>query len=273
MMRRTLPLLASLVWILATPSWAARIVVFGDSWGVPAAPALQQVLDNEGIAETVANAAVGGDTAANLATNLGFITSTLAANPDSDLIHLSIGGNDFLGAWHAGLSPAQQDALFAAIITDTQTIVNHILSARPNANILWSSYDTPRPLASGTPTQVNAAAAEMTVAAQALADATAGLTYGDFGGLMQVTYGFDGVQYTSYDPASPIAPGSPLLPDFTLPGPYDAYIDQIHLTSAGYAVLAQAQYDFFYEAFLVPEPSSLWLIAAGLAALYARRAA
>ena len=48
------------------PSHAQRIVVFGDSWGVPAAPALQQVLIDHGLADTVAGAAVAGETAFNL---------------------------------------------------------------------------------------------------------------------------------------------------------------------------------------------------------------
>ena len=39
----------------------------------------------------------------------------------------------------------------------------------------------------------------------ALADAVGTrLSYGDFSGLMQLSFGFDGVQYTSFDPPFPI---------------------------------------------------------------------
>lgn len=248
-------LVFSLVW--ASSAFAARIVVFGDSWGVPAAPALQTVLVANGLPDIVVNAAVGGETAANLssgsATGLQHISDTLAANPDTDLVHLSISGNDFLGQWNSSFTPAQQDALFQVIIGDVETIVDHILAERPGVRILWSSYDFPRPLVIGTPTEVNAAGFEFAGLASALADSKgSGLTYIDFSGLMQVTFGFDGTQPTPFDPPFVIPPGDPSLPDPTLPSPAATFIDPIHLTATGYAVLAEAHFDQFYSAILVP---------------------
>jgi len=255
---RGLLLCLSLV-LLAAPAVAARVVVFGDSWGVPAAPALQAVFDAEGIPVQVAGASSGGETAANLssASGLQHISDTLAANPDADLVHLSIGGNDFLGTWNATFTPAQEDALFQAIAADVETILDHILAVRPAARIFWSSYDYPRPLPLGTPTQVNAAGAKFGLVAVALANSKgASVTYGNFSGLMQVTYGFDGTQYTIYDPPVAIPPGDPSLPDATLPSPDAAFSDTIHLTAAGYGVLAQAQFDAFYAGILaVPVPA------------------
>jgi lysophospholipase L1-like esterase len=245
----------------AAPALAARVVVFGDSWGVPAASALQAVFDANGLPDTVAGAATGGETAANLsmASGLQQISVSLAANPDADLVHLSIGGNDFLGQWDASFTPAEEDALFQAIADDVETIVDHIFAERPGVRIFWSSYDYPRPLLSlGTPTEVNAASAKFAVEAAALAAAKGnGLTYGDFSGLMQVTYGFDGTQHTVYDPAFPIPPGDPSLPDATLPSPAAAFSHSIHLTAAGYEILAEAHYDAFYAAILaVPVPAA-----------------
>jgi lysophospholipase L1-like esterase len=255
----------------AAPALAARIVVFGDSWGVPAAPALQAVLVANGLLDSVAGAAVGGETAANLssASGLQHISNSLASNPDADLVHLSIGGNDFLGQWNASFTPAQENALFQAILADVEAIVDHILSVRPGVRIFWSSYDYPRPLPLGTPTQVNAAGARFAVAAEALAEAKgAGLTHGDFSGLMQVTYGFDATQPTPFDPPFAIPPGDPSLPDPTLPSPDAAFSDPIHLTAAGYGVLAEAHYDAFYAAILaVPVPASSPWSRGGLAAL------
>jgi lysophospholipase L1-like esterase len=258
---RMLALVVALV-AAAAPAAASRIVVFGDSWAVPAAGALQQVLNSEGIPETVYNAGVVGQTAAFLSspTGLASISTALAANPDADLIHLSIGGNDLF----AGTA-------LATIVGDAEAIVDHILSLRPGASILWSSYDYPRPVPGFTPAEVNAVEIQFGVLAQALAASTPGLTFGDFLGLMQTSYGFDGVQYTPYDPAVPIAPGDPSLPNSALPGPYAAYADTIHLTPQGYLVLAQAQYDSFYALHLVPEPGTGVLLMAGLLGLAWRR--
>lgn len=237
----------------ANPIGAAEVVVFGDSWGVPAAPALQMVLTNNGLTETVVDAAVGGETALNLSSASGLlhITNTLAANPDVELVHLSIGGNDFLGQWNSTFTTLQQDQLFQAIVDDVEIIVDHILATAPAVLILWSSYDYPRPLPIGTPSEVNAASIAFQSYAQAL-DAAKGaaLTALDFRGLMQVTYGFDGVQHTIYDPAFAIPPGDPSLPDPSLPGPEAAYFDSIHLTAAGYVTLAEAQYQQFYSLYL-----------------------
>ena len=151
------------------------------------------------------------------------------------------------------MPPNQEAALFDAIVADVETIVDHVLTLRPGAKILWSSYDYPRPLPLGTPAEVNAASARFAPLASALAGAVgAGLSYGDFSGLMQLSFGFDGVQYTAFDPPFPIPPGDPSLPDPNLPSPNAAYADSIHLTAAGYAILAEAQFDSFYAARLAP---------------------
>ncbi len=273
-----------LMLVLANPVRAAEIVVFGDSWGVPAAPALQTVLTNHGHSETVAGAAAGGETASNLssATGLLHITNSLVANPDVELVHLSIGGNDFLGTWNSTFTPAQEAALFQAITDDVETIVDHILTTAPGVLIFWSSYDYPRPLALGTPTQVNAASANFQTYAQALDTAKGSvLTAIDFSGLMQVSYGFDGVQHTVYDPPFVIPPGDPSLPDPTLPSPNAAHTDSIHLTGAGYLIFAEEQYLQFYSLYfgstpvptIAPFGQAVWVLALAVsgAAASARR--
>jgi lysophospholipase L1-like esterase len=246
----------ALLLFISTPVEAARIVVLGDSWGVPAAPALQAVLVAESLPDTVANHAVGGDTAASLSSPSGLlrVTDALAANPEADLVHLSIGGNDFLGSWTAALTPEQEADLFGPIAEDIDTILDHILTTRPGVRIFVSSYDYPRPIPSGTPAQVNAAAHTLTALIEDLAAAKGiGVTAGNYLGLMQVVYGFDGVQHTAFDPAFAIPAGDPSLPDPTLPSPSAAYADAIHLTSTGYAILAEEQFATFYGPLLVPD--------------------
>lgn len=235
--------------LAASPLHAARILVIGDSWGVAAGPALQTALADNGSLNTVASIAVGGETAENLNTPawLADITTALEENSDATLVHLSIGGNDFLGSWAAAMSVSDEAALIADIMEDVTAIVDHILAQRPDILIYWSSYDFPRPLINGTPEEVNMASMRFSEQAESLAQAKGdALSYGDFNGLTQVEYGFDGIQVTQYDPAVAIPPGSPLLPDPKYPGPAQAYVDLIHLTPEAYLVLANQQYDQFY---------------------------
>ncbi|NOR20644.1 MAG: hypothetical protein GQ538_11220, partial [Xanthomonadales bacterium] len=190
------------------------------------------------------------------------IASAIEDNDDATLVHLSIGGNDFLGTWNNTFSSAEEDQLIEEIIANTTAIVDHILAQRPGLRIFWSSYDFPRPLPSGTPEQVNMASQRFSVQAQVLADEKGeALTFGDFNGLTQVVYGFDGVQETIYDPAMPIPPGDPSLPDTKYPSPAPAYADLIHLTAEAYLVLADRQYEQFYASAL---GESLFQINAGL---------
>ena len=239
--------------LAAAPVHAARVLVVGDSWGVAAGPALQQVLIDHGSTDQVASIAVGGETAANINTPqwLQQITAALQDNPDAEVVHLSLGGNDFLGNWNAFLSQEQEDLLVAGILEDISAIVDHILEQRPDLRIYWSSYDFPRPLIIGQPVDVNNASLRFSAQAQALADARGdALVYGDFNGLTQIAYGFDGVQSSAYDPAFAIPPGDPSLPDPRYPGPASAYADPIHLTEEAFLLLAESQYEDFYQALL-----------------------
>jgi len=239
--------------LTAAPVQAARILVIGDSWGVAAEPSLQQVLSNNGSTDSVAGIAVGGETAENINTPewLQQITTALAENPDAEFVHLSLGGNDFLGNWTSFMPPAQEEQLIADILEDISAIVDHILGQRPEIRIFWSSYDFPRPLIIGEPVDVNHASLRFSAQAQALADARGdSLSYGDFNGLTQVEYGFDGVQTSPFDPAFPIPAGDPSLPDPQYPSPAVAFADSIHLTEEAFLVLAEKQYEQFYQALL-----------------------
>jgi len=239
--------------LTAAPVNAARILVIGDSWGVAAGPALQQVLLDNGSAYSVASIAVGGETAENINTPewLQKISTALAENPDAKFVHLSLGGNDFLGNWTSFTSQADEDQLIADILADIGAIVDHILGQRPDIRIYWSSYDFPRPLIIGKPVDVNNASMRFSAKAQTLADSRGdALSYGNFNGLTQVVYGFDGVQTTPYDPAFAIPPGDPSLPDPQYPGPAVAYADAIHLTPQAFLVLAENQYEQFYQSVL-----------------------
>lgn len=257
---------------LATPASARTVLFFGDSWGQGEEAGLSILFADLELGVGIADATIGGQLAADLsnASGLSYISSSLSFYPDADLVHLSIGGLDFLSQWSSSLTPAQEQALFQSIVDDVETIVDHILSIRPEARVFWSGYTYPRPLGTGTPAEMNAAGAALNDLASQLADEKGeSLTFGDYFGLMQVSYGFDGIQHTPFDPAVVIPPGDPSLPDPTFPGPFAAFADSIHLTLASHEILAQAHYDDFYRAILNPAPPVPLLGAPGLAALAA----
>lgn len=139
---------------------AERIVTIGDSWawlvanGAPGSTvnqagfgnSLQNVLDTFHPGVTAANESFMGGTAAQMATMLSSITDRINAHPDADIVWLSIGGNDMLaGALGGGytnlLSAEQKSALYATITGNVETVVNHILSLRPNIQIMIEGYD------------------------------------------------------------------------------------------------------------------------------------
>lgn len=254
-----------LILAAANTSKASSIVVFGDSWGVPFAPALQQVLDDNGYGSvSVINAAFGGEMASDMSSSsptqgLPYITSVLNANPDAELVHLSIGGNDALSQL-----PAPS---WSSIYDDISTIVNHILSIRPDIQIYHTAYDYfPASVADFGITfqQLNTAFAPGATEGQLLADATPRMTFYDARGLMQTQFGIPELGIPANDPS---------LPDPTLPSPASSFVDPIHLTTAGYAVFAQEAFDVFYESQLsIPEPSTLLLgVMAGAGMLVRRR--
>ncbi len=137
---------------------AERIVTIGDSWawlianGAPGsainAPgygnAMQQMLNTYHPGVTVANESFMGGTASQHAAQLADITARVNAHPDADIVWLSSGGNDLLlglagGGFYVG-NP-NNGAVFAAMAQNVQTVVNHILSIRPNIQVVIEGYD------------------------------------------------------------------------------------------------------------------------------------
>ncbi len=250
---------------------AAGVVVVGDSWGYYTATPMQNVFDSHGYGDqAVVNAAstirfIYAETLSS-PEGLAKISDTLNANPDADLVHLSIGGNDFLRYWRAeNFSPEQEAALFDRIVQDTEQIGQHILSHREDIEIFMPAYDYIPPVAGtylehlGTPPQLNAANDRL-VSRQALVAATDRWTAHDTNGLMQIHYGV---------PSMGIPPFDPSLPDPDLPGPAAAFRDLIHLTEDGYTIFSEENYDYFYKAKFIPEPSALVLLAMGAVGLLA----
>lgn len=68
----------------------------------------------------------------------------LYKNTESNIIYLSIGGNDFLNYWNKHLTIQEENLIFEEIKSEIEKIIFHILKIKPHAKILLSGYDYAR---------------------------------------------------------------------------------------------------------------------------------
>lgn len=266
--------LAALLMLNALPGLASagQIIELGNSWGAPVARELQVVLHENGHLIDVALSQEQLSTKDMLSdTGKSKIKQRLDSNPDAEIVYLSIGGNDWFRNWTSDMANTAEEAeLFAWIVQDIDAISDYILSLRPDVQILWFLFDFYRPwdelhyrITLGPPPAVNGAQLRLTMLAAQLAFNNPRLTFEDFTGTLQLAFGFDGVQYTTYDPPVALVPGDDSLPDPGLPSPLAAFLpgDVAHLTSEGYRAMAEEQYRRFYRPYLDQAP---FLINSGL---------
>lgn len=136
------------------------------------------------------------------------------------------------------------------IFDDIDVVVAHILSIRPDAAVALCSYDY---VANQDHNDALGQFAETAIASTAT---NPNYFYINNLGLMHYAYGYPGEfgpgetpfpgGYPDYDP---IMGGDP-----SLPGPPAALADSIHLTAAGYLVLAERCVNEFYADWLVDSP-------------------
>lgn len=245
------------------------VLLVGDSW------ADQQWMDqsHEMVFDTLgfgqvpvfgATTVESGSTAAEWASpaKLQQISDALAAEPDIDIVQLTVGGNDFLDAWRADMDPAAEAALRAQIRTDLDTITSHILDVRPDIEILLSFYDYPNfvdtlggligtlfcaplwnDMAQPSALELNSAAAQVEQANAELARAHPRIFLVTHFGQMQSAFGFpdDGIPPGQIQP-----PGDPSLPSPTAALRSDG-ADCFHLRAEGYDVLVTNQFEGYFE--------------------------
>ena len=173
--------------VTTQPQSTSRILVFGDSWARHNGPLLQEIITESGHTDIVVVTEFkqeSGDLSS--ASGLRHITFWFEQNPEADLVLLSTGVNDWTINCRADMVGTSAEAsLIAAIIDNVEIIVDHILSIRPDAQILWSSYDFFRPLTSNaTPTIVNGLQLKIAEQAEQLAlHRQPELSYGNLYGL------------------------------------------------------------------------------------------
>jgi len=255
-MRTNLVRLAALgVALFLAPLQASEILVIGDSWAEPIGSQLRVVLAEHGHTDVPVHTTPWWGGPRNFDSPEGFaaLSGWLMQWPDVTHLYMMMGQNNWLCCWDTGMIGSQAEAdLFASIITHTDAVLDHVLSIRPDLRIVWTAGEYFRPHHLGTPAQLNANHDRLAALAVEYSKTRQELTFLDWNGLFQITYGFDGVQYTPFDPPIPIPAGDPSLPRSLLPSPYVAYPEPrpAHPTDAGYKVMAQAVYDRYLAAAL-----------------------
>ncbi len=263
-----------LVLLVSVPASAQdyHVLLVGDSWAeiMWTFDVIDSVFDNHGRADLNAKGdltAISGSKASEWAQAawLQSITDELDANPTIEVVQLVIGGNDFLagasgGGWFQGMGQAAEDQLFAQIVADIETVVDHILAYDPAIKVVVSSYDYTNfveslvglngvvctaywnDLGQPTPVQINTAGANLEVAREAMLNGKARTTSIDHYGFMQWSFGY---ATQGLNPGDLIPPG-----DITLPSPPEAMAlacDCTHLDTSGYEVVQEHLWQEFYR--------------------------
>lgn len=260
------------IMITMAPSATAqmpRILLVGDSWAeyVWNQRTIKNVLAdnsmsyyegyNPGTEST--KTAYGGTTAAwwiSDPANLARIDAALAANPTIKIVHLSIGGNDFL--WEF-FNPADDAATragkWSTLRARVQTMVDYILGIDPDLKVVLCGYTfVKHPFYPSNQVEVNQAIIELSQEMLDMAQNTDRLEFVLNLGLMQHLF-----DYLPYWEAGDLpAPG--VYPDYLpFPGgdpdysspPGSLTFDGFHLQSAGYYALVENCFDQFYSDWLV----------------------
>lgn len=144
------------------PVKVKRILIVGDSWAAsiatthhdpfpPGFGTMDTVLREnklEGYESLGGATAWGGRKASDWVKpeNLELITKQLKENPTIDIVHLIIGGNDFLSQATKGtnimsLKEEERAVLWDKVKGDIQTTVNHCLAQRPDIRVVIADYD------------------------------------------------------------------------------------------------------------------------------------
>lgn len=137
-----------------------RILIVGDSWAelVWTNSIWPTVLNTYGLGEWDVQGdkvAISGSTAEHFADDVPnprdsympvrtySLYNAIMSNPTIDMIHLSLGGNDVLGKWKNGMlpQPGPNNDVFDEIEQDLATVVDYILSLRPDIKVGLVDYD------------------------------------------------------------------------------------------------------------------------------------
>jgi len=71
------------------------------------------------------------------------IQALITANPDIDIVHLSIGGNDVMGDWNINFTQQQTDSLEESVAARLEAVIEFLKGTRPGMRVFWAGYAYP----------------------------------------------------------------------------------------------------------------------------------
>ncbi len=241
-----------------------RILLVGDSW-----PGFMQILRSfDTVIQEYPNLAGYGQRGSRTCeigvmadefdtpSYLDVVREELLTYPTIDIVHVSLGGNDFLhrSNWSPSMPPEQLQAFVDDVNAHLASVIDFILSVRPNIRVGLCGYDFAHHTMGGaTSEQVNAVWAQYEQSKLALVQGNPRAFYIHNLGLMQYHYGI--TEATPPIPAHSVPlPGGYAQNYVPMPGgnpayftPLSALMDKdIHLTMEGYDILARRCIDEFY---------------------------
>ena len=133
------------------PDDEVKVLLIGDSWAffMSADLTFNTIFERWGHSEyffitTINLAENGAETDDFLETDKQEeIQQMLDEIPSIKAVHLSIGGNDFLGNWHVDMTEEQVDSLEENVFGRLESVVDFIKQARPGITVVLSGYTYP----------------------------------------------------------------------------------------------------------------------------------
>jgi len=252
----------------AGPDDIPRVLIVGDSWGASMQTyrcfdlTFPEYAGLDGYSQRGYTTNLVGIKASQYNTPewLDKVTAELTDYPTIDIVHLSLGGNDFLtSGWTPSTPPAEVAAFIASVTAEIEAVVDHVLSIRPNIRVALCGYTFFNVVVGGgTIPEINAVLTQCEQAKLDLALSKPRVFFVHNLGLMQYYYGIP-----QADPPIPVAPepGHAPLPGgyaegyIPMPGgdpaysaPLESLVDgSLHLTLEGYEVLARRCIEEFYQ--------------------------
>ncbi|MBW1880262.1 MAG: MYXO-CTERM sorting domain-containing protein [Deltaproteobacteria bacterium] len=228
--------------IVATPAFAADVVVFGDSWARGAADELEDVLwDHDQGYIRVANHAVSGTTAEYWATqDRDALHQAVTENPDARWVWLSIGGNDVFWHHHNGLaatSAADNDVHIRQMLDD-------LFAVHPDVKVVLFGYDF-----LNFEQSTDCIALAFSVFGQDITTPQVNAIFLLEVGAVQATLAEDHPNVTYVDSVwgtLQAAGGVPGAPNADLPSPEAYFSDCIHPNSTGYTLIMDALHEDYW---------------------------
>jgi hypothetical protein len=267
-----------------------RVLLVGDSWAafMNADQTITEGLRNMGHSDKkfVSNVTI----AENGADTWDFvdgpkqdaIQDIIDANPQIDVIHLSIGGNDLLGSWNTSFTQAQTDSLAAEVEDRLNIIVDFLQNTRSGMRVFWAGYTYPNfgeiiedmaPFQSAHPfystwddmgqpdfITINSILNDMSDSVALSAAADPQLDFVRAQGILQYQFGQEtplgiapGGTYAQFEAPLPLG-----YPDY--PSPKEAmrlyagiFLDPFHLSTESYLRMFTYQAEKFYQKFFMDD--------------------